>query len=150
MQTFLYYLSFLITHKKQFCQKNLLMKGINVFTWIQNDLNFISSYQIEPFAEVTASIEAYISAHILRAGANGDGTLIRIGLPLTLSYCECEWCLRLSSRLTALKLSADIFYQWRKWSWSKWKFYWGKRKTIYKFGKWSAIKKNWKLLEQCT
>ena len=106
-------------------------------------------YQMEPFAEVTASIEAYVSAHILRAGAYGDGTLIRIGLPLTLSYCDCKWCLRLFARLTALKLSAGIFYRWRKWSWKK-GLYWGEKKILHEFGKWDAIEKNWKLLEKCT
>ena len=104
---------------------------------------------MEPTAEVTVSIEAYISAYIIRAGAYGDGTLARVGLPVTLSYQATrssreKWCLDLSVRLTALELSAGIFYQWRGW----W-FGWGTRHTLYEFGRWAAINKNWHELASC-
>ena len=107
--------------------------------------------QIEPFAEVTASVEGYISAAVIRAGAYGDGTLMRVGLPLTLSYQEVrspgrKWCLKLSARTTALELSAGIFYQWCDFWWRKW----GTRHKLHEFAKWSALKKNWNVLNKCT
>lgn len=106
--------------------------------------------QIEPFAEVTASIEAYVSAYIIRAGVYGDGTLVRVSLPVTLSYEASrvsgkQWCVALNARLTALELSAGIFYQW--WSW--WWWDWGDRNTLYEFGKWSAINSDWQVIYRC-
>lgn len=108
-------------------------------------------FQIEPFAEVTASIEAYVSAYLIRGGAYGDGTLVRVGLPVTLSYQAArspgkKWCVNLSARLTALELSAGIFYQW--WDW--WGWDWGTRHILYEFGRWSAINRNWKVIERCS
>jgi len=105
--------------------------------------------KIEPFAEVTASIEGYISAYILRAGVYGDGELMRIGLPLTLSYYEGKWCLTLNARLTALELSAGIFYQWRKFSWRRLS-YWAEKKILYEFETRAAINEFWTLPEKCT
>ena len=77
--------------------------------------------QFEPSSEVTTSITGYISAYLLRGGAHGDRTLIRVYLPATLSYQATRsprkrWCLDLSARLTALQVRASIFYQWRRWS----------------------------------
>ena len=105
-------------------------------------------HQIEPSAEVTASIEGYVSAWFIRGGVYGDGTLVRVGLPVTLSYQAArssgsQWCVNLSTRLTALKLSGRLFYQWRHW----WK--WGTRHTIYQFGKWDAIVRDWEELDRC-
>ncbi|KAJ7389124.1 hypothetical protein OS493_033446 [Desmophyllum pertusum] len=107
--------------------------------------------EIEPFAEVTASIEAYASAYSIRGGVYGDGTIVRVSLPVTLSYQAGrsrgkKWCVALSSRLTALELSAGIFYQW--WDW--WDWDWGKRRTIKKFGKSKAIEKDWQVLSRCS
>jgi len=98
---------------------------------------------------VTASIEGYVSAYFIRGGAYGDGTLVRVGLPVMLSYRDNrdpgnEWCVDLSVRLTALELSAGLFYQW--WHW----WHWGTRHTLYEFGKWDAIQRNWKELERCS
>ena len=100
---------------------------------------------------MTASIEAYASAYIIRGGVYGDGTIVRVSLPVTLSYQagrsrEKKWCVALSSRLTALELSAGIFYQW--WDW--WDWDWGKRRTIKKFGKSKAIEKDWQVLSRCS
>ncbi|XP_067045179.1 uncharacterized skeletal organic matrix protein 1-like [Acropora muricata] len=105
--------------------------------------------EIEPTAEVTVSIDAHVSAYIIRAGVYGDGTLARVGLPVALSYQATrssgeKWCLDLSVRLTALELRAGIFYQRRGW----W-FRWGTRHTLYEFGRWAAINKNWQQLAIC-
>lgn len=104
--------------------------------------------EIEPFAEATASIEGHISAYLIRVAVYGDGTLIRVDLPVTLSYHAArsagrKWCVDLSSSLTALELSARIYYQWRNW-WS-----WGTRHTLIEFGTWDGINYNRKLLERC-
>ena len=104
---------------------------------------------MEPTTEVTVSINAYLSAYVIRAGVYGDGTLVRVGLPVTLSYQATrssgeKWCLDLSVRLTALELRAGIFYQWRTW----W-FGWGRRRTLYEFGRWSAINRSWEVLAEC-
>ena len=104
---------------------------------------------MEPTTEVKVSINAYVSAHFIRVGVYGDGTLARVGLPVTLSYQATrssgkKWCMDRSVRLTALELSAGIFYQWRSW----W-FGWGRRHTLYEFGRLSAINRNWKLLSKC-
>ena len=104
---------------------------------------------MEPTAEVTLSITADVSAYIIRAGVYGDGTLARVGLPVTLSYQATrssgeKWCLDLSVRLTALELRAGIFYQRRGW----W-FRWGTRHTLYEFGRWAAINRNWQELAIC-
>ena len=103
---------------------------------------------MEPTPEVAVRIKAYLSAHIIRAGVYGDGTLARVGLPVTLSYQATrssgeKWCLDLSVRLTALELRAGIFYQWSHW------FSWGPWHTLYEFGRWAAIKKNWHELAIC-
>ena len=103
---------------------------------------------MEPTPEVTVRIKAYVSAYIIRAGVYGDGTLARVGLPLTLSYQATrssgeKWCLDLSVRLTALELRAGIFYQWSHLlSWGPWH-------TLYEFGRWAAINKNWHELAIC-
>ena len=94
------------------------------------------------------SIEGFVSAYIIRGGVYGDGTLVRVGLPVTLSYQEnrspgSQWCTSLSVNLTALELSAGAFYQKRHW------WHWGTRHTLYEFGKWDAIQRNWKELERC-
>ena len=104
---------------------------------------------MELTAEVNASLEAYVSAYFIRAGAYGYGTLVRVGLPVTLSYQATrspreKWCLVLSTRLTALEFSAAIYYQWR----GLW-VGWGTRHTLYEFGRWAAIHRNWRLLASC-
>lgn len=104
--------------------------------------------EMEPTPEVTVRMKAYVSAYIIRAGVYGDGTLARVGLPLTLSYQATrssgeKWCLDLSVRLTALELRAGIFYQWSH------LFSWGPWHTLYEFGRWAAINKNWKELAIC-
>ena len=136
----------LIFYLRRFTENELTNDDWKIIKW----LFLFFFYQIEPFAEVTASIEAYVSAYIIRAGAYGDGTLVRVGLPVTLSYQEARypgkrWCVDLSARLNALELSAGIFYQW--WDW--WWWDWGTRHTLYEFGKWSALDKNWKVLGRC-
>ena len=94
------------------------------------------------------SIEGFVSAYIIRGGVYGDGTLVRVGLPVTLSYQEnrslgSQWCTSLSVRLTVLELSAGLFYQWGHW------WHWGTRYTLNEFGKWDAIQRNWTELERC-
>ena len=104
---------------------------------------------MELTAEVNASLEAYVSAYFIRAGVYGDGTLVRVGLPVTLSYQANrspgkKWCLDLSTRLTALEFNATIFYEWG----DLW-FGWGTRHTLYEFGRWAAINRNLRLLTSC-
>lgn len=99
---------------------------------------------------MTASIEAYVSAYIIRAGVYGDGTLVRVGFPVTLSYQEGrtpgkKWCVALSARLTALEVTAGIFYEW--WNW--WWWDWGERNILYEFGTWAAIRSDWQVLSRC-
>ena len=98
---------------------------------------------------MTASISGYISVFVIRGGAYGEGTLLGVALPATLSYQATRspgkrWCLDLSARLTALQLRAGIFYQWRT------GFRWGKRRTLVELGKSSGITRNWRLLNKCT
>lgn len=115
-----------------------------------NSINPVQlAVEVEPSCEVTVNIEAYLSVLEIRAGAYGNGTLVRTGLPVALSYQEGrspgkKWCMELSARLTALELSAGIFYQLRHW-WHGW----GERHTLYEFGKWSAYNRNWELWEKC-
>ena len=94
------------------------------------------------------SINAYVSAHLIRAGVYGDGTLARVGLPVTLSYEATrssgqKLCLERSVRLTALELGAGIFYQLKNGA------KWGPRHTLYQFGRWAAIYRNWQLQSIC-
>jgi len=120
------------------------------FPWEGNSISPVKlAVEMELTAEVKASLEAYVSAYFIRAGVYGDGTLVRVGLPVTLSYQATrssgeKWCLDLSTRFTALEFSAGIFYQWRGW----W-FRWGTRHTLYEFGRWAAIHRNWRLLASC-
>ena len=95
---------------------------------------------------MTASIEGYISAvHVVRAGAYGDGKLIQVSLPVTLSYWKRRWCVNLFNDLAALELSAGIFYQW----FNFWHWHWGTRHTLVKLGDWSTITRDWDVPEKC-
>ncbi|XP_067043990.1 uncharacterized skeletal organic matrix protein 1-like [Acropora muricata] len=105
--------------------------------------------EIAPTTEVKVSINAYVSAHLIRAGVYGDGTLARVGLPVTLSYEATrssgqKWCLERSFRLTALELGAGIFYQLKNGA------NWGPRHTLYQFGRWAAIYRNGQLQSICS
>lgn len=114
------------------------------------------SLQIEPSVAVTTSLAGYVSVFALRGGVYGDGTLVRGGLPVKLSYQADrypgrKWCLDLSARVTALELEAGIFYQWIS---CRWKMFWlscrwGDRHTLYRFGKWAAFRYNWRLFQTC-
>lgn len=80
-----------------------------------------------------------------RAGARGSGTLVQLSLPVTLSYNGNNWCLDVSCDLTALKLSARIYYQrWNLWSWE-----WGELMIFEDFGTWAAIEKKWQVISKC-
>lgn len=92
-----------------------------------------------------------MSAYAIRGGAYGDGTLVRVGLPVVLSYRDNlypgnKWCVGLSVRLTALELSAGLFYQW----WDFWGWHWDKRHTLYEFGEWDTLSRSRKELERCS
>lgn len=120
-----------------------------MFYSIMLTLTLFNLYQVEPYADVTASIDGYASIFLAKGGIDGSGTLVELALPATLSYKEGEWCLDVSCDLTALKLSARIYYQTRYWSWSSWKWKWTKKKTIKSFGTSSAIKKKWEIISKC-
>lgn len=97
---------------------------------------------------MTADITGYVSVLLIRGGAYGEGTLLGVGLPATLSYQGTRspgkrWCLDLSARLNALQMKAGIFYQWRR------GLRWGKRQTLVELGKSSGITRNWRLLNKC-
>ena len=104
--------------------------------------------QIDPYAEVTADIDGYASVWpIERADAEGKGTLVELSLPVTLTYNQGnKWCLDVSCDLTALKLSASIYYR----LWNFWRWDWGERRTFKDFGTLSAIEKKWQVTSKCT
>ena len=75
---------------------------------------------------------------------SGDGTLIDVGLPMTLSeHPFNRWCATASADLTALRLSARVYYQWC------WFLGCGSRNTLFSLGSWSVISWNWILIERC-
>lgn len=93
-----------------------------------------------------ASIKGYDSVYFLRAGAYGDGTLVDVSLPLKFSFRQDrspgkKWGLTLHAKMTALELSAGIFYQWKRCQFSWWTVscQWGDVGVLYEFGKWSAF-----------
>lgn len=105
--------------------------------------------EIEPEARAVASIKGYASAYVVRAGAKGGGTVVSVSLPLKFSFridrpVGQRWGLELSTRMTALDLSASIFYQlfscqlsfW----WGGWSCSWGDDGTLYEIGTWNALK----------
>lgn len=107
--------------------------------------------QIEPEAKAVANIKGFANAYALRAGAKGQGTLVDVSLPLKFSFRidrspGTRWGLTLSSRLTALKLEASLFYQTRRcrftWLWPYISCKWSDASDIYKFGEWSALSVN--------
>lgn len=101
-----------------------------------------------------ASIKGYATALFLRAGAKGGGTVVGVSLPLKFSFridrpVGQRWGLELHTRMTALDLSASIFYQlWRcqvsAWWWNL-SCGWSDDGTLYDFGKWTALKVDKKL-----
>ena len=102
--------------------------------------------QIDPFAEVAAEIDGFVYFPLVeRADAVGSGTLVQLSLPVTLTYNGNNWCLDVSCDLTALKLSAGIYYHW--WNWLSWD--WGERRTYKNFGTISAIEKEWQEISKC-
>ena len=80
---------------------------------------------------------------MIKAGVYGDGTILRVGLPVTLSlqvYPSESWCTTISADMTALELSAGLYYQWC------YIIACGSRKTIDRFGKLDAISRDWELM----
>lgn len=115
------------------------------FSSLINDCWF--RLQIRPYAEATASIQGYLSVlYVIRAGVSGDGTIVDVGLPMTLSlqvYPYNQWCATVSADLTALKLTARVYYQWC------WFLGCGSRNTLFRLGSWSAISWNRNLIQHC-
>ena len=73
---------------------------------------------------------------------------MRVGLPVTLSLQEyppesSSWCTTVSADLTALELSAGLYYRWC------WFFDCGPRKDILKSGTWDVFRRRWKLIKRC-
>lgn len=103
--------------------------------------------QINPVAEVTAEIDGFAYVPLIqRADARGSGTLVKLSLPLTLTYNGNNWCLDVSCDLLALKLSAGIYYRW----WNFWWWGWGEQRTFKDFGTLSAIEKKWQEISKCS
>jgi len=130
----------------------LMVFSIGVDFKLKFKLGFTKSYprssstfavQVKPHAEVRAEIEGFLSAHVIKAGVYGDGTIVRVDLPVTLSlqvYPSESWCTTISADLTALELSAGLYYRWC------WIIACGSRKTIHRFGTWDGISRNWELM----
>ena len=78
---------------------------------------------------------------------SGDGTIVDVSLPMSLSlqvHPYNQWCATVSADLTALKLTARVYYQWCLLSVSC-----GSRKTLFQLGSWSAIRWNRNLIQSC-
>ena len=79
---------------------------------------------------------------------SGDGTLIDVGLPMTLSlqvHPYKQLCTTVSADLTVLRLSARVYYQFCGLFLGC-----GSRKTLFRLGSWDAIRWNRKLIERCS
>ena len=77
---------------------------------------------------------------------SGDGTIVNVGLPMTLSlqvHPYKQVCATVSVDLTAFRMSARVYYQWC------WFLGCGSRNTLFRLGSWSAISWNRKLIERC-
>ena len=77
---------------------------------------------------------------------SGDGTIVNVGLPITLSlkvYPYKRWCVTASADLTALGLTVSAYYQlcYITDCFS--------RKTLFTLGSWSGISWSKKLIERC-
>ena len=78
---------------------------------------------------------------------SGDGTLIDVGLPMTLSlqvHPYIQWCATVSADLTVLRLSARVYYQFCGLFLGC-----GSRKTLFRLGSWSASSWNKELIKRC-
>ena len=73
----------------------------------------------------------------------GDGTIVGVGLPTSLQIYSSRWCTTVSAELTAMELTAGLYYQWCG------IFGCGRRNNLLTFGTWAAIRRNWKLIERC-
>ena len=114
------------------------------------------SFQVTPYASVTATLQGSVSVWLIRAGVYGDGHLIRGGLPISVSYDENrpsyrDVCVDVSADLRILELEAGVFYQWKscKWRWWRLKCKWGTRRTLYSFGRWSAYSLRRNMIYKC-
>ena len=80
---------------------------------------------------------------------SGDGTIVDVSLPMTLSlqvHPYNQWCATASADLTALRLTALAYYQ-LCWPWPFRGC--GSRNTLFRLGSWTAIRWNRKLIERC-
>ena len=78
---------------------------------------------------------------------SGDGTLIDVGLPMTLSlqvHPYIQWCATVSADLTVLRMSARVYYQFCAFFLGC-----GSRNTLFRLGSWSAISWNKELIKRC-
>lgn len=83
---------------------------------------------------------------------SGDGTIVDVGLPMKLSSQvrpfspSLQWCASVSADLTALKMTASVYYQFC-WPWPFRGC--GSRNTLFRLASWEAIRWNRKLIERC-
>ena len=78
---------------------------------------------------------------------SGEGTIIGVSLPMTLSlqvFPYKQWCATASADLTALKLTALVYYQFCVPLTDRC----GSRNTLFSLGSWSVYNRNWKLIER--
>ena len=78
---------------------------------------------------------------------SGDGTIVDVGLPMTLSLQVHPYrrvCATVSVDLTAFRLSARVYYQWC------YIIGCGSRNTLFRLASWDAIRWNRKLIVRCS
>ena len=78
---------------------------------------------------------------------SGDGTIVDVGLPMTLSlqvHPYKQLCATVSADLTALRLTARVYYQLCYISGC------GSRNTLFRLASWDAIRWNRKLIKRCS
>ena len=88
--------------------------------------------QITPSTEVQANLTASFTFGRTGRLVSIKGTLLRVSLPLTLSFCDGKLCVSLSARLDAVHIIS--YYQrfwwfrprWSRWWGWGWRWFWGR------------------------
>ena len=83
---------------------------------------------------------------VFRAGVSGDGTIVDVDLPMTLSSNLQPYkhsCATVSVDLTALSMTASVYYQ------LCYIFGCDSRKTLFRLESSDAIRSNRRLIQRC-
>ena len=112
--------------------------------------------EVTPYARIKATMSAYVSFFIIRAGVYGQGTLADLSSPLRISYNENygqnKWCFGVRSKVIAMALEAGVFYQWKscRFRWCCWiKCDWGRRHYLLRFHGSGAFSRDWLEYRNC-